>query len=179
MEEEEKKKKEIAFYTATVTAWYTTKFEKDKYLLTLSSAGIGLLVTLVTTVGLKTPYTALMYALAVVSFLVCILVILAIFDRNAKHLENIIQKDEEKDPALRAYDKIASFSFVFGIVFILLVGVFSGIENFKQKEPMMTDKSKKVVDTSKHMKKSVEGASGLRPQKNDDSQSNNSKSKKE
>jgi hypothetical protein len=37
------KKKEIAFYTAGVTAWYNTSLEHDKSLFTLSAGGIGLL----------------------------------------------------------------------------------------------------------------------------------------
>jgi hypothetical protein len=42
-EEDSYKEKDIAFYSATVNAWYTTKFEKDKHLLYLSTAGVGLL----------------------------------------------------------------------------------------------------------------------------------------
>ncbi|WDT74288.1 MAG: hypothetical protein MPW16_13610 [Candidatus Manganitrophus sp.] len=53
-EENDYKAKELAFYEATVNAWITTKFEKDKHLLTLSLAAIGLLITLLTTVGAAT-----------------------------------------------------------------------------------------------------------------------------
>ncbi|PKF49010.1 hypothetical protein AT251_22010 [Enterovibrio nigricans] len=45
------KEKEVEFYAATVGAWLNTKFELDKSLLTLSTGAIGLLVTLLTTVG--------------------------------------------------------------------------------------------------------------------------------
>src|SRR4051812_12163082 len=43
--------KQVAFYGAVVTAWVETAMEKDKTLLSLSTGGIGLLVTLLTTVG--------------------------------------------------------------------------------------------------------------------------------
>jgi hypothetical protein len=43
--------KDLAFYAASVEAWYSTGFERDKSLLTLAGGGIGLLITLLSTVG--------------------------------------------------------------------------------------------------------------------------------
>ena len=43
--------KAVAFYSAAVQAWVTTRMEKDRALLNLAAGGIGLLVTLLTTVG--------------------------------------------------------------------------------------------------------------------------------
>lgn len=45
-EAEFREKKELEFYKAGISAWYTTAFERDKSLLTLSAGGIGLLMTL-------------------------------------------------------------------------------------------------------------------------------------
>ena len=36
--------KGVAYYSALVNAWITTRMEKDKQLLTLSAAGIGLII---------------------------------------------------------------------------------------------------------------------------------------
>ena len=47
--------KKIEFYAASVAAWYESSLEHDKSLLTLSAGGIGLLITLLTTVGLGSP----------------------------------------------------------------------------------------------------------------------------
>ncbi len=136
-EKESFREKEAAFYSATINAWYTTRFEKDKHLLSLASAGIGLLVTLATAIGVANICIAAMYILAVISFLICVLVVLTIFGPNADHLEKLIHGREDSDPVLGILDKTASSSFVFGVVFTLLVGVFSGFETLNQKEAMM------------------------------------------
>ena len=44
--------KEVAFYGAVVEAWIGTRMEFDKSLLTLSLAGIGVVITLLTAVGM-------------------------------------------------------------------------------------------------------------------------------
>ena len=52
-EEIEFQKKQIEYYASCVNAWFNTKLERDRSLLTLSAGGIGLLITLLTTVGLS------------------------------------------------------------------------------------------------------------------------------
>lgn len=161
------KGKEIAFYEVSLNAWYTTRFEKDKHLLSLSSAAIAVLVTLITAVGVKSPYTGVMYGLAVTSFLVCILTVLSVFGRNADYLQNVVQGSDATDPTLRTMDKVSKSSFIFGIVFTLLVGLFSGIDDLKKQEiDMSKEKTEKAVGQSTTVvKKSVEGAPGMRPSK--------------
>ncbi|MGC9491547.1 hypothetical protein, partial [Vibrio genomosp. F10] len=83
------KEKEVEFYAATVGAWLNTKFELDKSLLTLSTGAIGLLVTLLTTVGASSVEGLVLYFVALLCFLVCVISILLVFKRNAKHLEGI------------------------------------------------------------------------------------------
>lgn len=159
--------KEIAFYEATVTAWYTTRFEKDKHLLSLSSAAIAVLVTLITAVGVKSPYTGVMYSLAVFSFLICILTVLSVFGRNAKYLESVVQGSDKNDPALAIMDKISKTSFILGIVFTLLVGLFSGIDDLnRQENEMSKGKTEQLVNQNTTVvKKSVDGAPSMRPAK--------------
>ncbi|HEY0924336.1 hypothetical protein [Rheinheimera pacifica] len=173
--------KDVAFYSATLSAWYTTKFEKDKHLLSLSSAAIGLLVTLATAIGVSSLCIAVMYALAVLSFLSCVMAVLAIFDRNSKHLEDLVNNVNDNDPFLSLLDKLASASFIFGIIFTLLVGLLSGIENYKKEESIMTENTEKMVTTNQGtLKKSVDGAAAMRPSKpptdNQNSQSEGSSS---
>ena len=160
------KEKDIAFYSATLNAWYTTKFERDKNILGLSSAGIGLLVTLATAIGIYSTCTASMYVLAVLSFLISIICILAIFSRNADHLEKLIKEKEDKSDILNFLDKLSTGSFIFGIIFTLLLGIFSGIHNLNQKEMTMAKDTEKMVNTSNNTEnKSLNGASGMRPSK--------------
>jgi hypothetical protein len=75
--------KEVTFYSATLNAWYSTKLERDKNLLGLSSAGIALLVTLATAMGISDLKSVVVYVLAILCFLVCIVCVLTIFERNA------------------------------------------------------------------------------------------------
>ncbi|MDA8663964.1 hypothetical protein N9L66_03280 [Porticoccaceae bacterium] len=43
--------KNVAYYSTMLSAWIETKMERDKTLVTLSAAGIGLLVTILTVIG--------------------------------------------------------------------------------------------------------------------------------
>jgi hypothetical protein len=178
--------KEVAFYSATLSAWYTTKFEKDKHLLSLSSAAIGLLVTLATAIGTSTLCVAAMYALAVFSFLICVMAVLAIFDRNSQYLENLVKNVNDRDPLLSFLDKLASSSFIFGIIFTLLVGLLSGIESYKKEEHIMAENKEKMVTTNQDtLKKSLDGAAAMRPSKppadnpNNQSEGSSEKEKKQ
>jgi len=166
MSDDNYNEKDVAFYSATLSAWYTTKFEKDKHLLSLSTAAIGLLVTLATTIGTSAACIAAMYVLALISFLICVISVLAIFGRNSKHLEDLVKGTADKDPVLSALDKLASSSFVFGIIFTLLIGLFSGIENYSKEESTMAKDTETMVTTNEGtLKKSVDGAAAMRPSK--------------
>ena len=121
------------------------------------------------------------------SFLVCILTVLAIFSRNADHLQRLIKEDKDKDTVLGILDNSASTSFIFGIIFTLLVGLFSGIQNFKLQEAgMAKDLENTVTTNTVRQEESVNGAAGMRPSKpnsqstnnGQNSQSNNSDSDK-
>ena len=90
-----KDKKEVEFYAANVEAWFNTRIEHDKSLLTLSAGGIGLLITLLTTVGASSIQILLLYGFAILFFLVCIISVLIIFKRNSDHLVNVVQGKEE------------------------------------------------------------------------------------
>ncbi|MBE3659020.1 hypothetical protein BOO92_20345 [Vibrio navarrensis] len=172
-ENEVQQQKEVAFYTETLNAWYTTRFEKDKHLLTLSSFGIGLLVTLLTTVGVSSLIVALMYALAVISFLICIVAILMVFSRNSVHLEAIVAGSNENDKWLTVLDKTSVVSFVCGILFTLLIGLFSGVDHYQKESVSMSDsKVRMVVQNSSNVeKKSINGASAMRPSSSSSSSS--------
>lgn len=53
--------KNIAYYSVLVNAWIQTRMERDKTLVTLSAAAVGLLVTLLTTVGINKEWIILLY----------------------------------------------------------------------------------------------------------------------
>ena len=78
--------KNIAHYSAILSAWIRTKMERDKVLITLSAGGIGLLVTIFSTVGVKHWWEILPYMIAVIFFLatiiVCLFIILPLFQTS-------------------------------------------------------------------------------------------------
>ena len=82
--------KAIQFYGAGVTAWFNTALEHDKSILALSAAGIGLLITLLTTTGLASAEALLLYVGAILSFLLSIICVLFIFNRNKGYIEKVI-----------------------------------------------------------------------------------------
>lgn len=122
--------KEVAYYAATVDAWLQSKFEKDKQLLTLSVAAIGLLVTLATTVGSNSFYVAIVFLIAISCFLVCLFSVLKIFDENTIYLEKIVSKQEITQDKLIVLDNRANNSFILGIVFLILTGIFISHEKY-------------------------------------------------
>jgi len=60
--------KDVAFYSAAVTAWFATALELDKSILTLAAGGVGLHVTLLTTVGVRSAEGLVLYISALASF---------------------------------------------------------------------------------------------------------------
>ena len=127
--------KEVAYYSAIVQGWINTRMERDKSLLTLSAAALGLLVTLLTSVGVKSILLAAFYALAIICFTCALITAIKIFRRNADYLEKIAQeKDKEnlktEEVCLRKLDKLLYLSFIIGVVFALVIGVISAINNF-------------------------------------------------
>ena len=84
--------KDVEYYAAQANAWFQSSLERDKSLLSLSTAGIGVLIALLTRDGTRTPIEAVLFILALLAFTVCALVILAIFSKNQAHLEAEIHK---------------------------------------------------------------------------------------
>ncbi len=66
MSDEIEDQKRVEFYSAGLAAWYATRLEHDKSLLTLSAGGIGLLMTLMTTVGVSSAESLVLYVCALV-----------------------------------------------------------------------------------------------------------------
>lgn len=137
-EEQLKQAKEVEFYAASVNAWFNTHFERDKSLLTLSTAAIGILVTLMTTVIKPDYYSLALSGLALVFFLICTFTVLKIFRDNAEHLVHVVQNEpsevEQSDKALRLLDKRASVAFFAGVVLVCILGVYNVYVSIATKE---------------------------------------------
>ncbi|ROV61700.1 hypothetical protein EGH82_03815 [Vibrio ponticus] len=155
--------KEVEFYAATVGAWLNTKFELDKSLLTLSTGAIGLLVTLLTTIGASSIEGLVLYFAALLSFLACVVSILLVFKRNAKHLESIVQGSEANDSWLQFLDLSAAISFVLGVFLTLIIGGTTAMNQYIEKEIKMTKKDSTIVHNVA-VGDSINGLNSMRPQ---------------
>lgn len=126
-EDKLKNEKEVAYYSALVNAWINTKMERDKTLLILSSAGVGILVTLLSTIGVSNCFGIVSYVLAFFSFMCTMIILVIVFDKNSKHIEEVLKGNKESDPKLDLLDKISFYSFILGAIFSIIVAVNSAI----------------------------------------------------
>ena len=156
--------KRVEFYSAGLTAWYTTRLEHDKSLLTLSAGGIGLLMTLMTTVGVSSAESLVLYICALVAFLVCLAAVLVIFIKNADHLEEAIAGTaSQNDPALSRLDAVGTWAFAFGVVFSVVIGVSAAINSYGKVEKKMSGSEQKQCNPC-IVQESFNGAARLQPQ---------------
>ena len=72
-----------------VTASLDNRMEIDKSILALSAAGIGLLVTIATTVTLRAGFQQWFAGLAVVAFLTAVISVLFVFKGNVKLIDKM------------------------------------------------------------------------------------------
>jgi preprotein translocase subunit SecG len=169
-EDELKDQKEVAFYSALVNAWINTKMERDKTLLILSSGGIGILVTLLSTQGVVNCLGVVFYVLAFIAFLSCMIILVIVFDKNSKHIEEAIKGKKDSDPKLDLLDKISLWSFILGALFSIVIGLNTavyiqnkkGVEEMGKSNPIQSVKGKEIT-------KSLSGVGGLAPEKPTDS----------
>jgi hypothetical protein len=165
LNKEDYEAKEKAFYGAMITAWLNTKLERDKQLLGLSVTAVGLLVTLLRTVGVSDIEELVLFSLAMIAFLVTIISVIYILGENAEHIEKMLDSSESENRKLMCLDKIAGISFVTGMVIIVIIGMETSYANLSKKGMSMTQE--KPSDKNHHSGKvqdSWNGIAKLRPQ---------------
>ena len=115
------KELKVAHYAASVQAWFVTKIEKDKSLLTLASAGVGLLVSF----GAVSNTEKILSIFSSLFFIITIFCCIAVFEINAKLIESVIQKKNVKESGRTAkiIDFVLVCSFLLGVVFFALLGI--------------------------------------------------------
>lgn len=159
--------KDDLYYGAIVAGWLNTKLERDKSILTLSAGGIGLLATLMTTVGPQTRTVLVLYALASLAFAVALISILLILDRNADHLKHVQRGKVERDPRLALLDRISFWAFIVGALFLATLGVMAGIDKVATQAGAQMNKAdnptKVSTDAVVTDKRSYNGISDMRP----------------
>ncbi len=130
----ENESKRSAHYSVLLGEWFKTKLEYDKTLLTLSSGGIGLLITILTTVGANNWYELAFFVAAFLCFGICIWSSLKIFKLNSQLIEREINKKDSSDLDLERWDNLSKITFILGICYFCLIGLSAAIEDFNNKE---------------------------------------------
>jgi hypothetical protein len=152
-----------AFYAAALEAWFLSRLEHDKSLLTLSAGGIGLLITLVSTVGINSTESLILFILALLAFVFCLAAVLWIFKRNSTHIEDAVKRGVAKDEWLTVLDNAAILSFLAGVVFSGIIGISSAVSSLKSKETTMANDRKVTTTGTIYVGDSVNGLMDMRP----------------
>lgn len=155
--------KDVEYYAASVNAWFNTSLEHDKSILTLAAGGIGLLITLLTTIGLSSAEALVLYICAIVSFLVSLVSVLVVFRHNRTYIEHVLAgKSSGNDPVLAKADLIALSAFGLGVVFTAIIGISTAIHSYTSKERVMSNEPTKT-NQSVPLRESFNRASNLQP----------------
>lgn len=158
--------KEVEFFAATVNAWYATTLEHDKSLFVLAGGGIGIMISLLTTVGFDNYWILALFLVAILLFLNCLAYLLRIFEGNRDYLEAIVAGNHQNaDSNLKRWDKIAKNSFFFGVMFSTAVGLAVAALKIpaKQMEKRQVTSDSQTPSERGMTLDSVQGAARLQP----------------
>jgi hypothetical protein len=128
--------KGVAYYSALVNAWITTRMEKDRQLLTLSSAGIGLII--IFQPKLNSIFEFNIWLLAGICFLFSIGLLLSVFTDNGDLIEAEINQSKsvlkaKLDKRISLKTKISGWLFILGAVLAFTLAISQ--TNFIQIKP--------------------------------------------
>lgn len=159
--------KEVAFYAASVEAWYSTSLEHDKSIFALSGGGIGLLITLLTTIGASSITTLWLYGASITCFVACLVMLLVIFRRNRQHIVEVLGCETVvDDPVLKRLDLGVMCTFGVAVIFTAIVGIVSASDSYENKlkeakeKAMAIEKKAQLLQGTK-VNGSVSGMVGL------------------
>lgn len=122
--------RDVEYHSQGYAAFFGTRMEKDKSILTLSVVGIGYLATF-SKIG-DEPLSGVelyLFFLAAASFLTAIIVVIQVFQTNGDFIKSLLsprpeiqQLAEPLNKKLKRSDKIVVFSFILGIITTILMG---------------------------------------------------------
>jgi len=122
--------RKIAHYTILLEYFIHVRLERDKLLITLSSASIGLLVTLLSFHQQISSLVFFLVAFSFLSFALCIWALLEIFQLNSAFLSSEIKGTTEPKTTVRMkrLDRFSKYSFILGAVLLFLYAVVVVLE---------------------------------------------------
>ena len=127
LEQEAAYQKVSEFHSQSYAAWYQTRLETDKSILTLSAGGIGLQIALFSTILDKDYLSSWAFALMILSsalYILAIFTIIRILSKNANHIADTLN-DKIPKP-LGKLDLFAAWCFGLGVVFSFIFAIVIG-----------------------------------------------------
>jgi len=175
-------------HSGFVNGWVNTKLERDKSILTLSSAGIGVLVTFFNFIKPDNLTIYYIYIGALAFFTISLITSIYIFKANADYLAKVINGKKAKSIAWLDY--ILSWSFIFGLLLTIFLSfslinnnqkisnsknlenkyiqlLESKIKNLERSSPMEENHNVNTSPSMEMKKKSFDEAENLYPSDND------------
>ena len=142
--------KDKAFVNASISAWFESRFEKDKSLLYISTAAIGLIFNMSVKTEQMSSCLILVAIFSSSFFLVTIVSVLLIFTFNGRYLERILNDNldnlENSDNLmLKALDIISTTSFIFGVILIFLSSL-AYLNDLREGVNTMSSKKNDVIN---------------------------------
>ncbi|PSU88915.1 hypothetical protein C0W42_11295 [Photobacterium kishitanii] len=133
-----------------VELFCTTRLESDKSILTLSTAGLGLIVTLLTGDNVTSVFELVVFLLSGLSFLVCSFSILRVFKKNADYIQDF-NEDAAIVRELQILDIVTSYSFKAGMAFIVLAALIVSSNNLDKnmRERVKNEQSANTEQTTR------------------------------
>ncbi len=124
-------KKELEFYKASSSAWYAISLEHDKALLTLSSAALGLLISLSVKFGVGSSLILTIYCLSMLSFFFTIVFVLTKMKNKSASFLKFLQSEINLSNTKEIVYEKSDFSFYVGILLFMLMGIIISIDSFE------------------------------------------------
>jgi len=114
-----------------IQTWIENRMERDRTLLALSSAGLGLLATLLTAIGFGSWRQFAIYIGAAIAFLGSVFGGLAVFHLNSNYIQDLFHRRQPKTRLLNLSTKVLVVGFLVGIMLMLLLAFWLGISKVK------------------------------------------------
>ncbi|KGJ89514.1 hypothetical protein [Colwellia psychrerythraea] len=112
--------KNIAHYSVMMSTFISSRIDANKAIFTFSSAGIGLLVTLISEPN--STISVVLFSSAILAFVIAVISTLFIYIAHTNAIESYIRNEgsHKRDLNLKEWVYVNYIAFSFGVVFVAL-----------------------------------------------------------
>ena len=145
-------------------SWVTSSFEKDRSILTVSSAGIGLLIALANAFPIKNELTLVIFIIALLSFTLSVGFAIWIFSENKKIVISALYPEKGKAGLGKILDRLLVTTFLMGLSLSSILAFLFAVDSYKgykKERKYMSDKDEILHES---IANSLDGISQFNPQ---------------